>query len=75
MNVIVYIYIYIYIYIYSVELFDDKRIKNWKECGHIGRGLEAIFWHLAEEIKKITKILISIIGFLSSQVQANLEFN
>ena len=23
----------------GVELFDDKRIKNWKECGQIGRGL------------------------------------
>jgi hypothetical protein len=25
--------------IYGVELFDDKRIKNWKERGQIGRGL------------------------------------
>jgi len=41
--------------IYSVELFDDKRNKNWKECGQIGRGLEALFWHLAEVTAKIAK--------------------
>ena len=41
--------------IYSVDLFDDKRIKNWKECGQIGRGLEVLFWHFAEETEKITK--------------------